>query len=86
VKPRNADPVADLEALGAGAVRFNRSYHLMAGDDRQGRHDQFAFDLVQVGPAYATHAYTYEDLVRPGTRPGYVFEHERPVFDAARFV
>ena len=65
-EPRNADTLADAQALDPGADRVNSAYDLMARDNRNVRIGQFAVDDMKVGTANTTGPHLNPYLARPG--------------------
>ena len=64
-EPRHADPLADVEAVGARAHLRHLADDLVAGHDRVAADRQFAVDEVEVGAADAAGKHADEELRRP---------------------
>ena len=65
-EPRNADTLADVQVLDAGADRIDPANDLMARDNRNVRVGQFAVDDMPVGAADAAGTYLNPYLAWPG--------------------
>ena len=65
-EPRNADTLADVQVLDAGADRIDPANDLMARDNRNVRVGQFAVDDMQVGAADAAGTHLNPYLAWPG--------------------
>src|SRR5688572_12639654 len=80
MQPGDADSIADLVVRDGHADFPDSADHLMAGDDREDRSRQFAFDDVEVRPAYAADADLDERLGGPHARRLDLHDFERSVF------
>jgi hypothetical protein len=65
-EPRNADTLAHVQVLDAGADRIDPAYDLVARDNRHYRIRQFAIDDMQVGAADAAGGDPNPYLARSG--------------------
>jgi hypothetical protein len=65
-EPRNADTLAHVQVLDAGADRIDSAYDLVARDNRHYRIRQFAIDDMQVGAADAAGGDPKPYLTLPG--------------------
>jgi hypothetical protein len=65
-EPRNADTLANAQALDFGTDRVDTAYDLVARDNRNVRVGQFAVDDMKVGTANSTGTHLDSYLARPG--------------------
>ena len=82
-QPGDADAIADGEAAAVRTEPVDDADDLMAGDDRQPRRRQLAFDDVQVGATNGADVDAHADLLGAGIGFGRVDEPQGSRFDRA---
>ena len=69
MQPCDAHTLAYIEIVNIIADDFNTTYDLMTGNNMRAPHGQVAFDDMQIRPAHAARADTYEHFVAGRLRP-----------------